>query len=392
MMIPLKYNLRYLVTRWSGTLMTALTFALVVAVFVTVMSLARGVERALGSSGNPLNVLVLRPGVQAESQSIVQVDRYYLVREYPGIARDEAGEPLAGPEVQVLVSKPKAVDGKPTNLQVRGVSPASLRLRPEVRLVAGRMFRPGLREVIVARSAAQRFRGMGLGDTTRLGRGQWKIVGLFDARGTAFESELWADYKEIMQEFDRQQYNTVLVRARDAAAVETIRRAADADRRSKLEAKSEAQYYREQTETAARPVKAFSVFLAVIMSIGACFAGMNTMYANVASRVREIGTLRVLGFTPFSILVCFLIESVAMALVGGAIGCAAAWTLVKIFALNPTGTTNFQSFSEVVFYFTVTPDLMLMGLIFAVTMGVIGGLLPAQTAAREPILSALKQI
>jgi len=387
MFIPIKYNLRYLMTRWTGTLMTAASFALVVAVFVIIMSLVRGIEHALTSTGDPLNVLIMRPGAQSEGQSSIEIERYHVVRNYPGIARDETGEPLAAPEVIVLVNKPKATDGKPSNLQIRGVHPLVFKIRPVVRIVEGRAFRPGLREVVVSRSVSRRFKNMNIGQTPQIGKVRMTIVGIFEARGSAIDSEMWADYQEIMQAFDRRAYSTVVVRARDAAAVDAIRRIVAGDRRVKLSAKTEMKYYQEQTSTAG-PLKAFGMFLAVIMSIGASFAGMNAMYASVASRVREIATLRVLGFTPFSILVSFLIESVFLALIGGLLGCALSLPINGL----ATGTTNFQTFSEIVFYFTITPDLMLRGLIFAAVMGAVGGILPALAAARQPILLALRQV
>ncbi len=389
MLIPINYNINYLVMRWSSTIMTAMTFALVVAVFVIVMSLAQGLEEAFVSSGNPLNVLILRPGVQSEGQSTLQIDRYQIIRNLQGIAKDEAGEPLVAAEVLVLVNKPKNdKEGKPSNLQIRGIHPQSLKLRPEIKIIEGRMFTPGLREVIVSKSVSNRFRNMKIGDQTHLGKGPATIVGIFDGRGTAFDSEMWADYQELMQEFDRTGYNTAVVRAVDAAAVEAISKQVEDDPRLKLNGKTEADYYEEQTR-ASTPLKAFGSFLAIMMSIGACFAGMNTMYANVANRTREIGTLRVLGFSPIAILVCFLIESVLLALIGGVLGCLLAWPMNNI----ATGTTNFTgSFSEVIFYFTISWKLWGYGLIFAGIMGVIGGLLPAYTASREPILSALKRI
>lgn len=386
MFIPIKYNLRYLATRWSSTFLTAFTFALVVATFVIVMSLARGIERALSTSGDPLNVIVLRAGAQAEGQSAVTLTQFPVLRDLPGVAQDASGAPMAAPEVVILANKPRAADGKPGNLQVRGVAAAGVAMRPTVRIVEGRMFEPGKREVVVARSVSRRFAGMSLGDQPRLGRGRWTVVGVFEAGGTAFDSELWADYRELMQEFDHNAYSTVLLRAVDAATVEHIARRVDDDRRLKLTAKSEAAYYHEQTRTAG-PLKAFGAFLATIMSIGACFAATNTMYASVAGRTREIGTLRVLGFSPLAILVSFQIESVALALIGGTIGCLLS---LPISGLS-TGTTNFETFSEIVFYFTITPDLMVKGLVFAVVMGAVGGFLPAWTASRQPILDSLRQ-
>lgn len=386
MLIPLRYNIRYLFRRWRGTALTAGTFALVVASFVIAMSLAEGIERALTTTGNPLNVIIMRSGAQSEGQSQVDLEQYPIVRNIPGIAPDTDGQPLAVPEILTLVNKPRT-DGKTANVQIRGTNANAFKLRPAVRIVEGRMFRPGLREAIVARSLSKRYQGLRLGDQARFGRGAFTIVGLFDASGTAFDSEVWADAREIMQEFDRNIYSSVVVRARDAAAVAAIRAAVEDDRRLKLVAKDEVQYYAEQTTTA-KPVKAFAIFLAFTMAIGACFAGMNTMYANVANRVREIGTLRILGFTPFAVMTSFLIESVCLALIGGALGCLLALPINGL----ATGTTNFVSFSEILFSFTITPMLMFKGMVFAAAMGLAGGLPPAWSASRQPVLAALRQL
>jgi putative ABC transport system permease protein len=223
-----------------------------------------------------------------------------------------------------------------------------------------------------------------------MGKGEWKVAGLFEAGETAFNSEIWMDYKELMQEFDRNEYNTVVLRAQDAAAVLSLQDLVKNDRRVKMTAKTEKKYYEEQTSSAA-PLKAFGLFLAVMMAIGACFAGMNTMYASVSGRTREIGTLRILGYAPRAILLCFLIESVLLALIGGALGCAVALGLTKLLNYAPVGTANFVTFSEVVFFFAVTPKLAALGMAFALAMGVLGGLAPAINAARRPILDALRQ-
>ncbi|MEN6627757.1 MAG: ABC transporter permease [Candidatus Sumerlaeia bacterium] len=387
--IPIKYNLRYLVTRWTSTLTTALTFGLVVGVFVLVMAMVGGIERALGTSGDPMNVIILRKGVQAEGQSVVQISQFQVIRNFNGIAKDSKSQPIVGPEVVVLVNKPRARTGAPSNIQVRGVTPVSYELRPMVRIVEGRRPNSGMREIIVARSIAQRF-ALGLGEHVRLGKGDWKVVGLFEAGQSAFNSEVWADYRELMQEFDRNEYNTVIMRAADAAAIAALKYQAENDPRIRLRGLTEEEYYNLQTSSS-KPIKALGMFLAVIMSIGACFAGMNTMYASVSSRVREIGTLRILGFTPLAIMASFLIESMALALIGGAVGCAVGSFVVSMLGHAPTGTMNIDTFSEVVFYFTVTPALLLRAMIFALVMGIIGGLLPARNAAKQPILEALRQ-
>ncbi len=386
MLIPLKYNVRYLITRWKTTCVTAGTFALVVATFIIVMSLAQGIDRALTSTGDPLNVIVMRAGVQADSQSEITMDQFEIARNMSGVAKNADGNPLAAPEVLTLVNKPRK-NGNPSNLQVRGVHQDAFVMRSAVKIVEGRKFQPGLREAIVSRSVANRFKGFGLGDEPRLGRGTFKIVGIFEAQASAYESEVWVDYKELMQEFDRRRYSTVVLRAEDAAAVKRMQAFVDNDRRLKLVAKDEVQYYSEQTRTA-KPVRAFAFFLAFTMAIGACFAGMNTMYANVANRVREIGTLRILGFRPTAVLVSFMIESVCLALIGGALGCALSLPMNGY----ATGTTNFDSFSEIIFYFTITPGLLMRGMMFSAAMGLVGGFLPAYSASKQPILAALRQL
>lgn len=385
MLIPIRYNLRYIFVRWQRTAIIGCTFGLVVATFIIVMSLSSGIERALTTTGDRLNVIVLRAGAQAESQSELTREQYHLLCAAPGIARDEKNQPLAAAELIAIVNRPRR-NSKPANVQVRGVSPNSFRLRPGVQIIAGRSFVPGMREAIVSRSIAERFQGFGLGESPRMGRGSFTVVGIFDARGTAFDSEVWADLNEVKQEFDRGNYSCATVRAVDGAAVTRLAEYADRDRRLQLKAKDEVQYYAEQTSTAA-PVKAFAFFLAITMAIGASFAGMNTMYANVANRVREIGTLRIVGFGPTAILVSFLIESILLSLAGGALGCLLALPMNGI----ATGTTNFASFSEIVFFFDITPALMMKGLLFSVVMGIIGGLPPAWTASRQPLLAALRQ-
>ncbi|MBX7255128.1 MAG: ABC transporter permease [Candidatus Hydrogenedentes bacterium] len=386
MLVPIRYNLRYLVVRWKSTCLTAATFGMVVATFVITMSLAEGINRALTKTGHPLNVVILRSGAQSEAQSEILKQQYEIVRNAPGIARDARGEPLAPPEVITLVNKPR-LDGKTSNILIRGVDPQVYTMRPALKIVEGRALMPGMREVIVARAVSQRFQGFGLGDQPRLGRGTFTVVGLFEAEGTAYESEVWGDVREVMQEFDRANYSSVVARAIDRDAIGRIREYMDSDPRLKLKAKDEVEYYAEQTKTA-RPVQAFASFLAMTMAIGACFAGMNTMYANVANRVREIGTLRILGFTPTAVLASFLLESVCLALIGGALGCVMALPINGL----ATGTTNFDSFSEVLFYFTITPSLMMKGMLFAAIMGLAGGFPPAWSASKQPVLAALRQV
>ncbi len=384
MLIPIRYNLRHLVNRWTGTLSTVLTFGLVVGVFVIVMSLAVGLDRAFVSTGDPLNVIVMRAGAQSEVMSFIPADRYQIVRHFRGIAKDAAGDPIVAPEVLRVLSRPRKASGKSASVLLRGIHPQSLKIRPQIQVIEGRMFKPGQREVIASKSVAGRFENYGLGDRPHMGNGTWSVVGLFDAGGTAFASEVWCDYRELMQDFDWGQHSTVILRAEDAVAAEALARQVEEDVRVQLTARTEIELYAGRTRTSA-PIKAFGTFLAVLMAIGASFAGMNAMYASVANRTKEIGTLRVLGFKPSSIIVCFVIESVLLALAGGAIGCLVALPMNTI----TTGAMSFDSFSEIVFEPAVTPGLAGAGLLFAVIMGVAGGLLPAVSAARRPIAEAL---
>jgi len=301
------------------------------------------------------------------------------------VATDEKGQPLVSAEAIVVVSLPRRRSGDRSNVLIRGVSPQAFVLRPGVRLVAGRPFQPGLRELIVSRALAQRVQGMGLGERVKLGRGEWEVVGLFEANRTAFDSEVWADVHELAEEFNRQEYSSVLLRAVDAAAQTALIRHISEDQRLHLKALDEEVYYAEQTK-AAVPIKALGMLLATLMAIGASFAAMNTMYASVAYRSRETAILQVLGFRRRSILLSFLIESLILSLLGGLLGCLLALPIHGV----TTATTNFRTLSEITFAFRITPDLLVGGLLFALLMGAVGGVLPARLAARQLIVHVLR--
>ncbi len=386
MAVPLAYNFRNLRVRAFSTVMTVLSVGLVVAVFIGVMALARGLEEALVTTGEPLNVVVLRQGSQVETSSAVRREALQVIQYLPGVATDAAGTPLTSPEMIVLLNLPKRADGQGANVLVRGLRAKGLALRPQVRLVQGRPFRQGLREVIVGRPVAERFQNAGLGGTLRFGRSQWKVVGVFEAGRTAFGSEVWTDAGELADDFDRADYSSVLLRAENTAALRAIVQRIESDQRLHLKAQAEPEYYAEQTKTAG-PIKILGSFMAVLMAIGASFAVMNTMYAAVARRSREIGVLRVLGFRPGSILLSFLVESVLLALLGGLVGCLLA---LPIHGLT-TGTMNFRTFSEIAFAFRITPDLLLRGLGFSLVMGALGGFLPARLASRQPMVETLRE-
>jgi putative ABC transport system permease protein len=386
MAVPLAYNIRNLRVRLFSTLMTVLSVGLVVAVFIGVMALARGLEEAFVTTGEPLNVVVLRQGAQVETNSAVRRETLQVLQYLPGVAVDAAGTPLVSSEVIVLLNLPKRADGQGVNVMVRGLRAKGIGLRPQVRMVAGRLFRPGLREVIVGRSVTERFEHTALGERLRFGRSLWSVVGIFEAGRTAFGSEIWTDAAELADDFDRADYSSVLLRVETPAALRAVVQRIEGDQRLHLKAQAEPDYYAAQTKTAG-PVKALGNFMAIFMAIGASFAVMNTMYAAVARRGREIGILRVLGFRPGSILLSFLLESVLLALAGGLIGCLLA---LPIHGLT-SGTMNFTTFSEIAFAFRITPDLLLRGLGFSLAMGVLGGLLPARLASRQPMVETLRE-
>ena len=387
MAIPLKYNLRNLVVRRVSTLMTVATIALVIAVFIAIMSLANGLNAALVSTGAPENIVIIRQNSQTEVNSQVTRDAFQLIQTLPGVARDAQGKPMASGEVVMLVNLPRRDTGEATNVSVRGVSDAGFAIRPQIKLVEGRMFKPGIGEAIASRKVAERFTSTGLGEVIRLGRRDWTVVGLFDAGGTAFDSEIWTEVNEVGDAFERLNYSSVMVRAESVATRDGLANRIAAEQRLKLEAKSEIAYYEEQT-VAGAPIRGLGMFVAIVMGFGACFGGMNTMYATVAARTREIGTLRALGFSKGSILLSFVIESVIIALIGGVVGCLLSLPVNGI----ATGTMNFRTFSELAFSFRITPDLMITALIFAAVMGLFGGLLPSRFAARMPITKALREL
>ncbi|HXF06353.1 MAG TPA: FtsX-like permease family protein [Blastocatellia bacterium] len=386
MAIPVKYNIRSVLVRRVSTLMTVLSIALVVAVTIGVMALATGLETALVSTGDPLNILVRRRGADSELSSFVTRDAWQVLRYLPGVVTHSSGEPLASADVVVVINLPKRGSDQGANVTIRGVSPMGMALRPQVRLVEGRMFQAGLREVIVSRRISERFQHTSLGDRLRFGKGEWTVVGLFDAGQTAFDSEIWTDVNQLASDYNRQFYSSVLLRAVNEAAARDIISRVENERRYNLTAEPETEYFREQTQAAA-PIKAMGMFIAFILGIGACFAAMNTMYAAVTYRTREIATLRVLGFRKGSILLSFIVESVLLALVGGVVGCLLVLPINGV----TTGTANWQTFSEIAFAFRVTPRLLLAGMIFAILIGLFGGFFPARQAARQVPALALRQ-
>ncbi len=393
MALPLRYNFRNVLVRWRTTLFTILGIAAVVAVFVLLRGMARGIERSSGNTGDPRNILVVRKGSQAESGSLVTREQFRTLRYFDEIAKDERGEPVISAELVMIVSAPRRAGAGEANTLLRGVTAGGMELRPQVTLKEGRWFVPGKREVVVAQRLASRFAGFEIGGTIKAGPDRLTVVGHFDGTGSAFDSEAWMDADEARSIFDRDMYSSVLLRPRDEAALTNLVARIQADKRLSLRAEREVDYYSKQTMTAV-PIKYLAGMLGVAMSIGAVFAAMNTMYASVAARTREIGTLRVLGFSRAAIVVCFLVEGSFLAMLGGILGSALAWgvyAFVVVRGIN-FGTMDFQSFAETVFQFRVTPDLMLLGVLFSVAIGLAGSLFPALRAARLPVISALKSL
>jgi putative ABC transport system permease protein len=384
MILPLIYNVRSVIVRWRATLATVLCTALVVAVYVVIQSLAVGLEKSSGNTGDPRNLLVVRRGATAESTSQITPEQYRIIRYVEGIERDSAGVPLASSDLSLVINVPRSAGGE-ANAIVRGVSPLGALLRPQVQLTNGRWFTPGRREVVVSERLAARFAGMQIGESFTTGPVTLTIVGHFDANRSAFDSEIWMDANEARSIFDRENYSSVLLRPKSDEARQRIVAQLENDKRFKLRALPEIDYYQEQIG-AVKLIKILGSFLATTMSIGAVFAAMNTMYAAVGARTREIGTLRVLGYRRKSILAGFLIEGALLALVGGALGCAFS----MIFNGWSVGTLSFETFSETVFDFRVTPMLIAQGLAFSLVVGLVGSLLPAIRAARLPVISALR--
>ena len=386
MAIPFSYSFRNLWTRRLTTVLTASGMALVVFVFAATLMLATGLRKTLIETGSPDNMIVIRKASQSEVQSGVDRGQAAVVESQPEIAFGTDGRQLLAKEIVVLISLPKRGTDKPSNVVIRGISDASLLLRPQVRLIEGHMPRPGSLEVIAGQSVAKRFKGGGIGETLRFGMRDWTVVGTFDAGTTGFSSEIWGDADQLMQAFRRPVYSSVLFRLRNTAELPKVKERLEADPRLTVEAKRETQYYSDQSEMMATFLGIMGMTLTVIFSLGAVIGAMITMYAAVANRTAEIGTLRALGFRRRSIMTVFLVESLLLGLVGGVMGLVFS-SFLQLFTIS---TVNWQTFSELAFSFTLTPDIVTQSLVFSLIMGFVGGVLPAFRAARMNIVEALR--
>src|SRR6202162_6310500 len=390
MAIPLKYSIRNLFVRKVSTAMTVFVVCLVVTVFLFVLALWQGVSRTLSVTASDRNIITMRVGSQAEMQSVVTRDSYEMIRSLPGIERSPAGEPYVSPELISLVNLPRA-DGQNSNVQVRGMAPIGFEMRPGVKILDGRMFTVGTNEAVVSKNLASRFAGMKIGDTIKTGSYRWVVVGHFDASGSAYESEVWTDARDLQGQTKRQIFSSIFVRTSDSEAAARYIEAVKGDQRLKLEGKTEKKYYEEQMVTGA-PIKILAILVGIFTAIGASFGAMNTMYAQVAARTREIGTLRAIGFSRRSVLASFIFEALLLCLLGGVICTALAVVLFNPSLTTTAGTMNFRTFSEVLFNFRLTPPLMIGGLVFSLAMGLLGGFFPAARAARLKIINALREI
>ena len=386
MAIPISYNLRNLRLRKGLTVMTALGIALTVTTSIFLMALLAGLNRAFVSSGNPLNVLVLRKGSEAELTGGFDRSLFPTLTTLPGVAKDSRGEPMASGELVVVIVLPRKDGTGEVNVTVRGMMPDGLEMRPSAKLVEGRWFQTGQREVVVSKSIRDRFSHANIGDTMEFGKGSWKVVGVFDAGGSAYESEIWGDVNQEGSDFDRREgLSSAYLRATDPAAADALKNRVSDDQRLKLEGFIETDYYAKQTSSG-NVIEYIGWTVAIIMAIGSSFAAMNTMYAAVAYRGREIATLRVIGFSRPAILTSFVLESLLLALLGAAAGIL----LMLPFNGMETGTSNAVTFSEVVFALRITPQVAGYAVVFALIMGLVGGFAPAWHAARQNILSALR--
>jgi putative ABC transport system permease protein len=386
MTIPFTYIVRNLAARRLTTALTAGGMALVVYVFATVLMLSAGLENTLVSTGRDDNVIVIRRGAQTEVQSGIDRRQAGIVESMPDVAVGQDGERMMSKEPVVLINLPKRASGKPSNVIIRGVTPTGLVLRPQVQLVEGRMFRPGTSEVIAGRSIADGFRGAGVGETVRFASRDWTVVGVFDAGHSGFDSELWGDAEQMLQAFRRVGFSALLFKLADADRFDAVKTAIESDPRLTLEAKRETRFYAYQSEALSNFISYLGTTISIIFSIGAIIGAMITMYASVASRTSEIGTLRALGFSRGSILVAFLGESLLLGLIGGVVGLTAAAFMQTL----QISTTNFQTFAELAFRFVMTPGIVVAALLFALAMGFVGGFLPAARAARLKIVDALR--
>lgn len=384
MAVPLSYTVRTLYIRRKLTMLAVGGIALVIAVLIVLIAMANGYRVALTATGSPLNAIVTQRGSASELSSAITRDAAQMLSDDPRVMKDANGRALASPEL-VVVANMRRKDGTDINVSVRGVSQTAFAVRTGVAITEGKNFQPSLNEVIVGRKIFERIDGMETGKSFKLQHRDWKIVGVFDAGGSAFESEIWGDADVIGPAFNRSGYHSVTLRMRDPSTISPLNSDLEHDPRMQVQAIDERKYYENQSGVVSGQLFALAVFVAIVMGIGAVFGTMNTMYALVAARTREIGTLRALGFSKVSILTAFVVESMFLAVVGGALGC-----LIALPANGMTSAVGGSNFAEIGFAFRISGTSLVIAMGLASLMGVAGGMLPAFRAARMPITSALR--
>src|SRR3989440_1567403 len=389
MAIPIVYNIRSVRARWTSAIVAVVGIAGTVGVFVAMLSLANGFRATLVSSGSPDNALIVRAGATSEMTSGVGLDAVKIIQDAPGIARGPNG-PLVTPEAVLMAPIPLISTGTDANVELRGVSPNVLEIRKQVRIVQGRMFQPGLGEVTVGKNANKTYSGLTLGNTISLGKMRWQVVGVFDAGGSSFDSEVWGDSHLLTAAYDRPDhfFQSATVHLTSPDALTGLKDALTTDPRLNVDVTREIDYYAKQSTRMTQLITILGGFVALIMAIGAVFGALNTMYSAVAERGREIATMRALGFNSGNVILSFLVEALLISFVGGLLGCLAVLPLNGL----TTSTMNFQTFSNLAFAFKITFDLLWMGVLFALVMGVLGGMPPAIRAASRPVASALREL
>ncbi len=383
----LKYTLRNLAVRKLTTALTVIGMGLVVFVAAAVMMLAHGLEETLVATGSDDNAIFVRKAANTETISLMVREDAGVVSTQPEVAVSSDGTPIAAHEIVILVSLNKAEGGEAANVVLRGTQPKAQELRPNVKLVEGRMFTPGTSEIVAGGSASKNFQGCKLGESVRFAMRDWTVVGVLDADGAGFDSELWGDADQVQQAFRRTIYSSVTVRLRDPAQFDQLKARMETDPRLTVDVKREKEYYQAQSEMMASFIRVMGLVISIVFSVGAMIGAMITMYAAVANRTREIGTMRAIGFPRRRVLVVFLIEAIWLSLLGGGVGVLAA----AMMSLVTVSTTNWTTFSELAFSFALSPSIVIGSFVFAIVMGLIGGFLPAVRAARADIINSLRE-
>ena len=389
MAIPLIYNVRSVRARWTSTIVAVLGIAGTVGVFVAMLSLARGFKATLVASGSPDNALVMRAGSSSEMMGGITLDSIKVIQDAPGVARGSNG-PLITQDVVGVMPIPLISTGTDANVQIRGVSPNVLEIRKFVKMSQGRMFNPGMSEIVVGKNASKTYSGLTVGNKIDMAGGHWEVVGVFDANGSAFDSEIWTDSRVLNDILKRPSniFQSATVHLDSPSSFQALKDSLTSDPRLNVDVTREIDYYAKQSTTMTTLITVLGGLVAAIMAIGAVFGALNTMYSAVAERGREIATMRALGFNAYSVVFSFLVEALLISFIGGVIGCLVVLPLNGL----TTSTMNFQTFSNLAFAFKITPELLVKGVIFALVMGVVGGLLPAVRAASLPVATALREL